>query len=64
VKFTPLVAETYAKHLSQSGILTDCNEKHFMLQELKGITLDGNQIAQISFCWKWARLLACDITDI
>jgi hypothetical protein len=64
VKFAPLVAGTYARHLSQSGVLKDCNEKHFMLQELKGTTLDENQIAQISFSWKWGRLLACDITGI
>jgi hypothetical protein len=64
VKFTPLVAGTYARHLSQSSVLTDCNEEHFILQELKGTTLDVNQIAQISLSWKWGRLLACDIKGI
>jgi hypothetical protein len=64
VKLTPLVAETYAKHLSQGDVLADCNEKHSMLQELEGSRLDWNQIAQNSFGWKWGRLLACDIRGI
>jgi hypothetical protein len=62
MKCTPLVAGRYLKHLSQSGMLSDCNEKYFMPQELKGTTLDGNQIAQISFTLKWGRLLTYDIT--